>query len=409
MPTTVNASGKRRKLNKFGRWSINLIFVFLVFWLGLSIGNGRITIGTNAIFHQSVSKNLPSNLNYASVEQVYDVLRTSYDGQLDSNKLLDGAKTGLAQATGDPYTVYFSPTDAKAFNNQLSGTFSGIGAELGKDANGNLIVVSPIAGFPAAKAGLQAKDVISDINGTSTANMSVDDAVSRIRGPKDTKVTLKIVRNQTQDLTITITRDDIKIPSVNSKIMTGNIGYLQITQFSDDTASLASTAASQFKQAGVKSIVLYLRGDPGGLLDAAVSVSSLWLPSGKTVLTERRGNTVVQTYQSTGEATLQGIPTVVLIDGGSASASEITAGALHDNGAATLMGVKSFGKGSVQEINNLPGGAELKVTVARWYTPKGKNIDKQGITPDQTIARSQDDISAGRDPQLDAATAFLQK
>ena len=183
---------------------------------------------------------------------------------------------------------------------------------------------------------------------------------------------------------------------------------MTISRFSDDTGVLASKAASDFKSKGVKGVVLDLRGNPGGYLDAAVDVSSLWLPNGKTVLQERRDGKVVKTYKSTGNDTLQGIPTVVLIDDGSASASEITAGALHDNGVASLIGVKSFGKGSVQEPQARTDGSLLKITVARWYTPNGKNIDKEGISPDQKVDRSLDDIKANKDPQLDAATAKLK-
>jgi len=190
--------------------------------------------------------------------------------------------------------------------------------------------------------------------------------------------------------------------------LAGNIGYLQITEYSDDTARLAKEAAAKFKQANVHGVILDVRGNPGGYLDAAVDLSSLWL-SNKTVLTERRGGIVVQTFKSQGSAPLAGIPTVVLIDEGSASASEITAGALRDNKAATLIGVTSFGKGSVQDIQDLQGGAQIKVTIARWYTPSGKNIDKQGIKPDQEVKRSDADIKADKDPQLDAATAFLKK
>ena len=402
----ASVSKPRRRGGGLIKAGLLIIGALGIFWLGLAIGRGQ--LGPDAIFHRSESSNLPSKLDLSSVQQVYSDLRTSYDGQLTTNQLLDGIKTGLAQATGDPYTEYFSPTAAKQFNDQLSGSFSGIGAELGKDSSGNLIVISPIAGSPADKAGLKAQDIISQINGTSTTGMNTDDAVTRIRGAAGTKVTLQLIRGGTQTLSLTITRDNITIPSVTSKTLSGNIGYIQISQFSNDTADLATKAAAQFKQAGVKGIVLDMRGDPGGLLDAAVSVSSLWLPNGKTILTERRGNTIVQSYTSNGTDTLQGIPTVVLIDGGSASAAEITAAALHDNKAATLMGVTSFGKGSVQEIDQLPGGAELKVTIAHWYTPDGKNINKQGITPDQVV-KLPANLPAGQDPQLDAATAFLNK
>jgi len=264
-------------------------------------------------------------------------------------------------------------------------------------------------GFPAEKAGLKAKDIIAQINGQSTTGLTIDDAVGKIRGPKDTEVTLDIIRNNTEQLKLKITRDSIKIASVKYEIMDGNIGYIRISQFSDDTVQLATQAAQKFKDAGVKGIVLDLRSDPGGLLDAAVGVSSLWLPQGKTILQEKRGGVVETTYTATGGDLLQGIKTVALIDGGSASASEITAGALHDNGAATLMGEKSFGKGSVQQIINLGDGSELKVTIAHWFTPKGQTINKTGISPDKTVELSDADAKAGNDVQKQAALDFLNK
>jgi carboxyl-terminal processing protease len=203
-----------------------------------------------------------------------------------------------------------------------------------------LQIVAPIAGSPAEKAGLKAGDLITQINGESTTNIQIDDAVTKIRGQKGTTVKLQIVRDgAAQD--ITVTRDEIKVASVTSKTLDGNIGYIQITQFSDDTAELVRTAARGFVTSKVNGIVLDMRSNPGGLLNAAVSVSSLWLPSGTTVLQEKRGNEVVQTYTASGDPLLKGMKTVVLIDGGSASASEITAGALKDNNAATLIGVKS--------------------------------------------------------------------
>lgn len=376
-----------------------------IFGLGIAVGSGRISFSTLS----SQNTNLPSKLDYSGVTQVYNSLRDNYDGKLDQTKLLDGMKAGLVQAAGDPYTEYFSSKDAKDFNDQLSGTFSGIGAELGQNAQGNLIVVSPIAGTPASTAGLKAQDVIANINGSSTAGMSIDTAVSKIRGPKDTKVTLKIVRDKTQSLDFTITRDNIKVPSVKSKVLDGNIGYIQISEFSDDTSDLAQKAAQDLKDKNVKGIVLDLRGNPGGLLNAAVAVSSLWLPQGQTILQEKRGSSIVSTETATGNDILHGMPTAVLIDQGSASASEITAGALHDNGVATLFGTKSYGKGSVQQVMQLPNGTEMKVTIARWYRPNGQNIDKTGITPDHSVAISADDLKAGNDPQKAAATQFIEQ
>jgi carboxyl-terminal processing protease len=317
---------------------------------------------------------------------------------------MDGLKAGLVSASGDPYTEYLSPDKAKEFSGQLNGTFEGIGAYLGKNEQGNVIVISPVEGFPAEKAGLKPRDVIVEIDGKDATAYSVDQAVDKIRGPKGTNVKLRVVRNEKEDISFDIKREEINIPSVESKIIDGNIGYMKITRFGDDTSDLALQAAEKFKASNVKKVILDLRGNPGGYLESAVDVSSLWLKN-KTVLTERRDGVTIKTYKSSGDSPLLGIPTVVLIDEGSASASEITAGALHDNKAATLVGVKSFGKGSVQQPQNLSNGAILKVTVARWYTPNGKNIDKQGIEPDKKVEISADDIKAGRDPQLDAAKA----
>jgi carboxyl-terminal processing protease len=406
-------------------WTIAAAAVLIiVFTVGFNFGNGRIYVTLPWNKAKPVATGLPDQLDYSTVNKVYKSLKDNYDGQLTEPQLLDGLKHGLAQATKDPYTEYFTAKEAKAFNSQLNNSFSGIGAQLGQDSDGNLEVIAPITGLPAAKAGLEAKDLIASINGTSTTGLSVDDAVNKIRGPKGTKVTLQIVRNHVQALSFTITRDNITLPSVTTKTLPGNIGYMQISTFADDTNGLAQKAADRFKQTNVKGIILDLRDDPGGLLDAAVHVSSLWLPQDQKVLDEKRGDTVVQSYSALGGDELHGIPTVVLINAGSASASEITAGALHDNNDAYLIGEKSYGKGVVQQIICITGQSqatsnsdgstgtqcladELKVTVASWYRPNGQNINHRGITPDKTVKLSDADAKAGTDTQLQAAQAYL--
>lgn len=396
----------KKKHGRIVRYTSGALVALLIFVLGFGVGSGRISI--SALGQDSLNKNLPDNLDYSSVEKLYDALRANYDGELDTNKLLEGLKAGLAEAAGDPYTVYLSSEEAKEFAEQLNGTFSGIGAELGQDDQENLIIVSPIDGFPAAKAGLRPQDIIISIDGQYTTGMSIDEAVSKIRGPKDTKVELEILRNKEETLKFSITREDIKIDNVKWEILPNNIGYIQIARFGDDVAVLTEKAAKEFKQKGVKAVILDMRGNPGGLLDVSVDVASLWLPKGETVLQQKRGSEVISTEVASGNDILRGIPTVVLINEGSASASEIVAGALKDHNVATLIGQKTYGKGSVQELEKFSGGSELKVTVARWYRPDGQNIDKKGVSPDTEVKMSDDDYKNQRDPQKDAAIDFLQ-
>ncbi|HVS58253.1 MAG TPA: S41 family peptidase [Candidatus Saccharimonadales bacterium] len=391
---------------KFLRGIAAAMVAVCIFTVGVGVGDGRIAFGTGHAL-DAVTNNLPDQLDYSTVNALYQKLKGDYDGKLTTAQLLDGLKHGLAQATGDPYTEYFTAKEASQFTDQLNNTFSGIGAQLGTDSKGNIEIIAPIKGYPAEKAGLKPKDLIVAIDGATTAGMSPDQAVSKIRGKAGTPVKLQVVRGGSQVLNFTITRADIKLPSVTTKTLDGNIGYVQISTFANDTTGLVQKAANSFAKAHVKGIILDLRDNPGGLLNDAVDVSSLWLPEGKTILQEKRGGVVVNTYTATGGDELSGIPTVVLINGGSASASEITAGALHDNGIATLIGEQSYGKGSVQQIENFTDGSELKVTIARWYRPNGQNIDKKGITPDKVVKLTDADAKAGNDVQLKAAETYL--
>jgi carboxyl-terminal processing protease len=397
---------RSEKLKKALKAAGIVLIGVVIFLFGLGVGKGNVLFGSSP---SVANKNLPADLNYATVEQVYDLLKANFDGSLDQSKLIDGLKSGLAKATGDPYTQYFNPTDAKAFNNELNGSFTGIGAQLGQNESGNIQIVSPIDGFPASKAGLRPQDVIVSIDGKTTNDMTIDEAVNKIRGPKDTKVTLRVLRDKSEDLSFTITRADIKLPSVKSEIINGNVGYITVSQFSEDTSDLMKQAASDLKAKGATTVLLDLRGNPGGLLTSAVDMASLWLPEGKTVLQEKRGGVVVNTYTSKakGEPAFKDMKTVVLVNAGSASAAEIVAGALRDNNVAIVMGEKSYGKGSVQEIHDLPNGGEIKITVARWYRPNGQNIDKKGINPDKEVKMTNDDYKQNKDPQKDAAIQYL--
>lgn len=399
-------SANNQRGSKIVKTLVGASAAVLVFMIGLGVGKGEVSFGSAAT---NTNKTLPADLNYASVEQLYDLIKTNYDGKLDQAKLLDGLKAGLAKATGDPYTQYFNEKEAEAFNDELNGSFSGIGAQLGENDSGQIIIVSPIDGFPASKAGLRPQDIVATIDGKTTADMTIDEAVSKIRGPKDTKVRLGILRSPSQDLEFTITRADIKIPSVKWEMLDGKVGSIQVNQFSEDTVELMKQAAGELKAQGARSVLLDLRSNPGGLLTAAIDMSDMWLPQGKTILQEKRGGVVSNTYSSTSsDPVFKDMPTVVLINAGSASASEIVAGALRDNGVATIYGEKSYGKGSVQEIRGVPGGGEIKVTVARWYRPNGQNIDKKGIKPDKEIKLSEEDFKQKRDPQKDAALEYLR-
>lgn len=392
--------------SKLGK-RIGLIFAgVLLFVFGLFVGQGRISF--TSIGSGDTAKS--SKLDYSELDALYNSLVKNYNGTLTSDQIMDGLKHGMAESAGDPYTVYMSAKESEDFNGSLQGTISGIGAKLEQDEDKNVVVAAPLAGSPAEAAGLRAKDIITSVDKKSVAGMSVSEVVKRIRGEKGTKVTVSIIRDKSESLTFTITRDTIKIPSVVTKTLSdGQIGYIQVSQFSDDTDELIEKAADTFQSQGIKKVVLDLRDNPGGEVTTAVNLSSLWLKSGDTIVQQRKGSKVVDTQYATSLNTFRGVQTVVLINAGSASASEITALALRDYKAATIIGEQSYGKGVVQQLISFGDGSALKVTVAKWYSPNGTNIDKKGITPDRVVKYTEDDYKNGTDPQLDAATAYLLK
>ncbi len=349
-------------------------------------------------------KTSTDTLDLSGVQDAYRKLKANYDGTLDKQKLIDGASRGLVAAADDRYTVFMDKTEAEAFNNELSGEVTGVGAEIGVRSSLPTII-RVLADSPAEKAGLKAGDVIMTVNDATTEGLTTEQIAKNIRGAAGTSVKITIKRTEgTKDFTIT--RAKLVNPSVRWHMQDG-VGVITMTRFDSDSAQLMRDAATQLKSQQAKAIILDLRDDGGGYLDAAKDIASLWL-NDKVVVTERRGDAVTGTERTSGEATLEGIKTVVLVNGGSASASEILAGALQEYGAATLLGEKTFGKGSVQQIIKLADGRILKVTIARWYTPKGKNITKEGITPDKVVPMTAADIDAGKDPQLDAALQLVR-
>lgn len=341
------------------------------------------------------------SLELANVQKVYRELKANYDGELDSQALMHGAARGMVAAAGDPYTAYLDPKEAEEFQRSLNGKIGGgIGAEIGKRHDVPTII-RPLNNSPAQKAGVMAGDVIAQVNDVPvTREMTVDQVVQKIRGEAGTTVKLVLVR-QGERKEFTMTREEVVAPAVEWRV-DGQVGIMTVRQFNNDTGKLSRQAAEAFRAANVTRVVLDLRGNPGGTVEAARALTGLWLDK-KEIMTQRRGETVVGRETSFGVPLLADIKTVVLVNEGSASASEIVAGALKDYQKATLVGEKTYGKGSVQRPLTLDGGAVLKVTEARWYTPHGKNIDKEGITPDVVVAMTSDDYNNERDPQLERA------
>jgi carboxyl-terminal processing protease len=351
------------------------------------------------------SSKLPADLDYSEVEVLYDSLKKDFDGELKKADLLEGLKTGLVSAAGDPYTVYLSEKSAAEFEESLNGKFEGIGAEIAiKDDL--LQIVAPLPETPAQKAGLRAGDGILKIGDTDTQGLTVEEAVTKIRGPGGSKLQLTILRGRDVQK-VELTRASITVHNATSKIIDGNIGYIELRTFGDNSASEVRKIAEDYKAKGIKKVILDVRNNGGGLLDQSVDIAGEWL-DGQVVLEQRSSDGNKEVFRAKRGGTLSGTELVVLINGGSASASEIVAGALQDHGVGTVLGEQSFGKGSVQTLEKLEDGGQLKVTIARWYTPKGTNIDKEGITPDKKVELTEKDFDKNLDPQLEAAKKILK-
>ena len=386
---------KRQQLS----WFLTLVIVAIVSFVA-GARSDALFANVASVFGARTSN---KTIDLSSVQKTYQELVANYDGKLDTQKLIYGANRGLVEAAGDPHTAYMDPDETKEFDKSLSGQIGGgIGAEIGL-RNNKPTIIKPLENSPAQKAGIKAGEAIVKVNDEASSDWSVEKVVSKIRGEVGTSVKLTLLSGgQTRE--VSVVRQNIVSPAVESEI-DGEIGILKVNRFGDDTVSLSRKYASEFVEKGVKKVILDLRNNPGGTVGAAQGLLGIWLDN-QIAMTERRGSEIVKTLRTTGTPILGNMKTVVLINGNSASASEITAGALREYGKATLVGQKSYGKGSVQIVLGLPGGSQMKVTEARWYTPKGKNIDKTGIEPDAKVDLSSDDVNNNVDPQMDKAKSL---
>lgn len=415
--TKKDASLKEKKEKSVLNYYVKLVFLFallaLVFWFGFEKGKKSDGEKSPAVENLLELKGLKESekIDLTLYWNVFSKLKEKYvDAEkLTNEDLLYNSIKGMLSATDDPYTVFMDPEENKAFDEDIEGTFEGIGAELGIK-QGILTVVSPLKDSPAEKAGLRVGDKILKVNDESTADMSIDDAVSRIRGKDGTEVKLTVYRAESEEKTkeITVTRGVIKVESVTLEMKDNNIAYFNVVRFGDDTAIVFNRLLREVPRE-TEGIVVDLRNNPGGYLDVAIDLASLMLPDGKVVVIEEDKEGQKKNFYSRGEDKLSAIKTVVLINEGSASASEILAGALRDNREnVTLVGQKSYGKGSVQELIELSDNTSVKITVARWLTPNGEQINEKGIQPDIEVELTDEDYEQNRDPQLDKALEILK-
>jgi len=361
------------------------------------------TTGVNATINEQ------PGLNSSLVNDVLGRLKTQWYGQLPSNaQLTDGAVKGMVNSLGDQFTQYVEPRFAKILSDDISGSFEGIGATLKQTSSGGIQIVHTFPGTPAYKGGVLAGDIIESVNGTAVLGLNTTEVSALVRGAAGTEVKLMLRRIDTpRSFEVRLLRERINVPLVTSKMVgDGSIGYVSLFDFSQPAGEQLKKDVKAIMDKNPKALILDLRDNPGGLLSQATDVGDIFLRKGPFVI-ERdiQGNKKV--IETTDDGVAQDIRLVVLVNGGSASAAEIVAGALQDYGRATLIGERTFGKGSVQSPQTLPNGGQLRITIEHWFTPKDRGIHGVGIAPDYTVTNTPDDTKAGKDPQLEAAVAFL--
>lgn len=392
-----------------------ILVAAIFFTLGFKRGEDSALTSARATFLQNTSEGQPESVDFAPFWKAWSIINRDFVPTATSTKVATdedkvwGAIEGMVESLGDPYTVFFPPVESKQFAADIKGSFGGVGMEVGQE-NGIITVITPLKGSPAEAAGIRKGDRILKIDNKETARLSTDEAVRLIRGDVGTSVKLTVGRNGRTPFEVTIVRDIINIPTIEQKSLGDGIFYIALYSFTENSPNLFRAALREFIESGDTKLVLDLRGNPGGYLEAALDMASWFLPPGTVVIREERGQGKEEnTYRSRGyDIFTENLKFVILVDEGSASASEILAGALSEHGKATLIGEQTFGKGSVQELVPITSDTSIKVTIARWLTPNGHSISENGITPDIVIEPTEADIKALKDVQLDRAVQFLK-
>ncbi|MCC7353741.1 MAG: S41 family peptidase [Anaerolineae bacterium] len=347
---------------------------------------------------------------FAIFWEAWKLLKNEFYGDLpDPRRLAYGAIQGVVKSLGDEHTAFLDPEQAALFNTDIAGTFEGIGARVDEVEGGGVRIIEPFEGQPAWRAGIRRDDVVIAVDGKDITKMTLYETISLIRGPKGTKVVLTIRRAGVEKpFDVEVTRARIEIPTVTSKFIGTDIAYVKLAEFNGQATSQLRAELRRLLARKPAALIFDLRGNPGGLLSSAVEIGSMFIADGN-ILSERFRDGREETYPREGDLIVpQDLPVVVLVNGGSASAAEIVAGAIQDTGRAILMGEKTYGKGSVQLPHALSDESQLRVTIARWFTPKGRLIHGQGLMPDVLVPRTDEDIQAEQDPQLDKAVEYLR-